>query len=69
MKLKKDRLKKGGKEFYASPVAGDGKVYVVDRSGRLTVLKAAAEWEELSSADFGEDDRRDSSHLRRTASI
>lgn len=52
--LKKERLKKGGKDFYASPVAGDGKVYVVDRSGRLTVLKAAAEWEELSSADFGE---------------
>ena len=52
--LKKERLKKGGKDFYASPVAGDGKVYVVDRSGRLTVLKAATEWEELSSADFGE---------------
>jgi outer membrane protein assembly factor BamB len=53
--VKKDRLKKGGKVFYASPVAGDGKVYVVDRSGRATVLKAGAEWEELSSADFGEE--------------
>lgn len=53
--IKTDRLKKGGKEFYASPVAGDGKVYVVDRSGRLTVLKAGAQWEELSSADFGEE--------------
>lgn len=53
--LKKSRLKKGGGQFYASPVAADGKIYVVDTSGRLTVLKAGAECEELSASEFGED--------------
>ena len=36
------------------PVAGDGKVFVVDTEGRLTVLKAGREWKELSSISLGE---------------
>ena len=52
--LRRGRLSQGGKKFYASPVAGDGKVYVIDTEGRLTVLKAGRDWEELSSTDLGE---------------
>ena len=34
------RLSQGAKQFYASPVAADGKLFLVDTEGRLTVLKA-----------------------------
>ena len=44
----------GGGNFYASPVAGDGKVYVAGEFGFITVLQAGPDWEELSSRDFGE---------------
>ncbi|MHB0959262.1 MAG: outer membrane protein assembly factor BamB family protein [Pirellulaceae bacterium] len=53
--LKVGRLKKGGAQFYASPVAADGKIFVVDTAGRFTVLKAGADWEELSATEFGDD--------------
>lgn len=36
-------------EFYASPVAGDGKLYLAGRSGVLTVVKAVPEFEALST--------------------
>lgn len=48
------RLSQGAKQFYASPVAGDGKLYLVDTAGRLSVLKAGREWEELSSTTLDE---------------
>jgi hypothetical protein len=35
-------------------VAGDGKIYLVNTDGQLTVLKAGAEWEQLSSQPLGE---------------
>ena len=35
--------------YYASPVAGDGKLYLASQSGILTVVKAAGEWEQLAS--------------------
>lgn len=41
--------------YYASPVAGDGKVYVVNQAGKLTVVSAADEWEPLHSAEFEEE--------------
>lgn len=53
--LKETRLKKGGSSFFASPVAADGKVFLVDTKGRLTVIKADASCEELSTAEFGEE--------------
>jgi outer membrane protein assembly factor BamB len=36
-------------EFYASPVAGDGKLYLAGKSGVLTVVKAVPEFEALST--------------------
>lgn len=44
----------GRGNYYASLVAGDGKVYLVAERGELTVLKAGREWEVLTSHDFGE---------------
>ncbi len=44
----------GNGNYYASPVAADGRVFLVDQNGELTIVKAAGDWEELSSADFGE---------------
>ena len=42
-------------DYYASPVAGDGKVYLLDELGRLTVVSAADKFEVLHTADFKED--------------
>ncbi len=50
--LKQGRAKGLG-NYYASPVAGDGKVYVSSMNGVITVLKAAPQWEILGSHDFG----------------
>jgi outer membrane protein assembly factor BamB len=41
-------------EYYSSPVAGDGKVYLLNEDGQLTVLKAEGKWEVLHKAEFGE---------------
>lgn len=42
-------------EYYASPVAGDGKVYLVNVRGEVTVVSAASQWEVISTASLGED--------------
>ena len=42
-------------KYYASPVAADGKVYLFSESGKGTVVKAGADWEILSTSDFGAD--------------
>lgn len=52
--VKRDRLPGQG-NYYASPVAGDGKIYLVDERGRLTVVRAGRDWSVLSSSDFEED--------------
>jgi outer membrane protein assembly factor BamB len=44
-------------EYYASPVAADGKVFLASGEGKMTVLKAAAEWEVLQMNDLGEEIR------------
>ena len=42
-------------DYYASPVAGDGKVYLASMLGKITVLKPGGQWEVLSTSDLGED--------------
>jgi outer membrane protein assembly factor BamB len=42
-------------EYYASPVAADNKVYVVNTDGKMSVLKAAPEWEVLAVNDLGDE--------------
>jgi len=42
-------------EYYASPVAADGKVFLASTEGKITVLKAGAEWEVLAVNEIGDD--------------
>jgi outer membrane protein assembly factor BamB len=49
----RQRLCQGG-IYYASPVAGDGKVYFCSDAGEVTVLKAADRFEVLAEHDLGE---------------
>lgn len=53
-KLKEERLKDALGEYYASPVAAGGKVYLVSKEGKLTVVKAGAQWETESSVDLND---------------
>jgi outer membrane protein assembly factor BamB len=52
--LKQVRLQATG-NYYASPVAGDGKVYLLSQNGELTVLSADEGWEELYTVKFDAD--------------
>jgi outer membrane protein assembly factor BamB len=52
--LKSDRLPAHG-NYYSSPVAGDGKVYLLSERGELTVVSAAADWRVLAVSAFEED--------------
>jgi PQQ-like domain len=51
---KQGRLRNAIDQYFASPVYGDGKVYVASAAGTLTVLKAGREWEILSTSEFEE---------------
>ena len=42
-------------DYYASPVAGGGKVYFVNQEGKLTVVNADRAWKPLHTADFEEE--------------
>lgn len=53
--IKQGRLPQALDEYYASPVAGDGKVYMISRNGNVTVLEAGGDWGIASSGDFGEE--------------
>jgi outer membrane protein assembly factor BamB len=52
--LKEARLKDALGEYWAQPVAGDGKVYFVSKEGKVSVIRAGAEWEKLSTGDLDE---------------
>ena len=53
--LKEGRTSEALGEYYASPVAADGKVFLASGEGKITVLKAAAQWEVLGVNDLGEE--------------
>jgi outer membrane protein assembly factor BamB len=42
-------------DYSASPVAGDGKIFMVSGSCKVTVLKAGAQWEVLATNDLDEE--------------
>ena len=48
------RLRATG-NYYSSPVSGDGKVFLLNERGQLTVISAEGDWKVLATADFGED--------------
>jgi outer membrane protein assembly factor BamB len=53
-RLEKGRLEAAVDAYYASPVAADGKVYLLSEAGLLTVLAAGQGIETLHTADFDE---------------
>jgi outer membrane protein assembly factor BamB len=44
----------GTGNYYASPVAGDNKVFLADEKGHVSVISSFAEWSKLHDVDFGE---------------
>jgi outer membrane protein assembly factor BamB len=53
--LKQGRTPNALEEYYASPVAGDGKIFLASASGKVTVLKADAQWEILATNDLDDE--------------
>lgn len=47
------RVGNGG-DYFASPVCGDGKIYLASANGKVVVLKNSAEYEQLAVNDLGE---------------
>jgi outer membrane protein assembly factor BamB len=41
-------------DYYASPVAADGRLFLVNTDGMLTVARAGAQWEPLGTTELGE---------------
>lgn len=52
--VKQVRLRATG-NYYASPIAGDGKVYLFSQNGELTVLAGSGDFSELHTAAFDAD--------------
>ena len=42
-------------EYHASPVAADGKVFLANTDGKITVLRAAGQWDVIGVNDLGEE--------------
>lgn len=53
--LKQGRLTGALDQYFASPVAADGKLYALSQVGHLVVLKAGADWEILAVNDLDEE--------------
>lgn len=53
--LKMGRTPEALEAYYASPVAADGKIFMVSESCKVTVLKAGAQWEVLATNDLDEE--------------
>ena len=55
--LKEGRTREALGEYEASPIAADGKVFLTSGEGKITVLKAAAQWEVLGVNELGSEIR------------
>ena len=53
--LKQGRTPDALEDYYASPVAADGKIFLVSASGKVTVLKAGGQWEVIATNDLDEE--------------
>jgi hypothetical protein len=52
--LKEARVHGAADKFFASPVITGGKIYLGSETGKVIVIRAAAEWEVMSLQDVGE---------------
>lgn len=53
--LKEGRSRDAMGEYHASPVAADNKLFLASTEGKVTVLRAAPEWEILAVNDLGDE--------------
>jgi outer membrane protein assembly factor BamB len=53
--IERGRLRGGGSHFYASPVASDGKIYIISQKGIVSVLEPGGGLEVAARGDLGED--------------
>jgi len=52
--LRQDRISGVEGNFFASPVAADGKIFILSESGKLAVLEAGRDWHVLAVNDLTE---------------
>lgn len=52
--LKQGRLAGALDDYYASPIATDGRIYVVSETGKATVIQAGAQWEIVRVNDMND---------------
>jgi outer membrane protein assembly factor BamB len=52
--LRQERIKDALGDYMSQLVAGDGKIYIINNEGKVTVIRAGADWEKLSSGDLNE---------------
>ncbi|MCC6367127.1 MAG: PQQ-binding-like beta-propeller repeat protein [Bryobacterales bacterium] len=52
---KQARVPRAIEHYWASPVGGDGKVYLLSEACKLSVLKAAPQWEVMASSDLDDE--------------
>jgi hypothetical protein len=53
--FKEGRISPAFGAMFASPVAGDNKIYAISQAGKVAVLKAGKDWEPLALNDLGEE--------------
>lgn len=53
--LKQGRIRTAADNYYAAPIASDGKVYFASKSGVITVLKAGPEQQILSTSELDDE--------------
>jgi hypothetical protein len=53
--LKQARVEKAPGQYFASLVAADGKIFMLNEEGKLAVLRATPEWSVLAVNDLGEE--------------
>ncbi len=52
--LKTARVRDAIDNYYASPVAADGKIYLASETGKISVIRPGAQWEVIAVHDLGE---------------
>lgn len=53
--IRSERIEGAEDTYYASLIAGDGKVYAASHAGNVAVIEAVPEWKVLSISEFGEE--------------
>jgi outer membrane protein assembly factor BamB len=53
--IKQGRLKGAIDKYFASPVAADGKVWLISQDGTVSVVKAQGEWEVVAVNALGDE--------------